>query len=307
MDIDLTRLRHILAVARTQNFSRAAEELNITQPALSRSIASFEERRGVRLFDRSRSGVVPTSVGRVVIAEAEEVVRAARGLDLNLKLYAGGQAGQLSIGLGPLLASVLLTSIGKYAMRTRPGLEIQTIIRPADQLLIELLNDRIEIIFGNSWIMNPTADLAISPLGNIPMTFIVRAGHPLAEQRDVMTCDIQRYPLAGASGWPMGRQPGHGGSFVCDNFHILRELVMETDFVWMASAALARQEIASGRLVTLEVADFQPKPSAISLVRRQGRTLSPAANMIADHVRVLLSCPADVGDRHTSEAREIQV
>lgn len=55
--MEMTRLRHILAVARTRSFSRAAEEEGITQPALSRSIAAFEQRHGVTLFDRGRGGV----------------------------------------------------------------------------------------------------------------------------------------------------------------------------------------------------------------------------------------------------------
>jgi len=60
MDIDTRLIRHVLALARHRNFARAAEQLHLSQPALSRSISRLEETLGVALFDRTRKGVIPT-------------------------------------------------------------------------------------------------------------------------------------------------------------------------------------------------------------------------------------------------------
>ncbi len=67
MDIDIRLIRHVLMLARHRNFARAAEQLHLSQPALSRSIARLEETLGVALFDRTRDGVIPTDYGRIVI------------------------------------------------------------------------------------------------------------------------------------------------------------------------------------------------------------------------------------------------
>ena len=150
MEIDLTRLRHIAAIARTGSFSRAAEDLHITQPALSRSIASFEQRYSLRIFDRDRSGVVPTAMGQLVIEEAQRVLRAARDLDHNLRLYAKGEGGDLAFGAGPLLA-MLLPDLGRRLLAESPAIQLRASVRTPDYLVQELLDDRIELIFGNSW------------------------------------------------------------------------------------------------------------------------------------------------------------
>ena len=124
--MELTRLRHILAVARTGSFSRAAEEERITQPALSRSIAAFEQRHGVILFDRGRGGAHPTPAGRLVIEQARRLLSATNDLERSLRLYGTGEAGRLAFGLGPLLASLFLPGLGQLRSThadTRPNSE----------------------------------------------------------------------------------------------------------------------------------------------------------------------------------------
>src|SRR5881397_3804305 len=106
--MDLVKLRHIVAISDTGSFSRAAEDQHITQPALSRSIASFEARYGVRLFDRGRGGVLPTPAGTFVIEQARGLLRGAGELERNLLLYERGAAGSVSFGLGQLMASLIL-------------------------------------------------------------------------------------------------------------------------------------------------------------------------------------------------------
>src|ERR1700740_3691051 len=111
MDVSLARLQQLVTVARCGSFSRAAEELNITQPALSRSIAALERRYGFQIFNRIGHGVLPTAAGAQVIAQAEPLLQAMRVFDRNLGLLASGAAGSLRLGLPPLLASQLLAKL----------------------------------------------------------------------------------------------------------------------------------------------------------------------------------------------------
>jgi len=84
MLFDLVRLRHVVALASQRSFTRAAEQLHISQPALSRSISEFERRADVRLFERNRGGIELTAVGRQVVAQAEDLLRSAEAIDLNV-------------------------------------------------------------------------------------------------------------------------------------------------------------------------------------------------------------------------------
>ena len=82
--LTLAKLEHALVLQRRGSFSRAAEELNLTQPTLSRSIASLEALWGIQIFERGRAGVRPTPIGSEMLAQAEQLISLARTLDSNM-------------------------------------------------------------------------------------------------------------------------------------------------------------------------------------------------------------------------------
>lgn len=287
MQLDLARLRHIVAVADTGTFSRAAEEVRITQPALSRSIATFEQQHGVRLFDRGRGGVAITAAGALVIEQARSMLAAAGDLERSLRLFGKGEAGRLAFGLGPLLAS-LLPMIMPALLHARPNLRVTTMVRPVDQLLGDLFNDRIEMIFGNSWHLGQVPGLLREGLGNLPLGIYARAGHPLAGMRQIATAQLDAYPTAHPVELPSGGLSDRGGSFICDNFDVLREIVLASDCICRTSPAFLSRELSEGRLVELDVPELSPAKTEISVVFRRGRSQSPAAQAVIEAVRSVL-------------------
>lgn len=291
--MDLTRLRHIAAVARNQSFSRAAEEEGITQPALSRSIAAFEQRYGVTLFDRGRGGVHPTAVGLHVVEQARHLLDAAGDLERSLKRYPQGEPGQVAIGLGPLIAGLFLPRIGSFLLKTWPGIRVRTQVRPPDQLIAELLNDRIEMILGSNWNLGRVPGTEVIRLGRIEVGYMVRRGHPLAEAEAVSAADVERFPIASAIELPPGSGQETSGSFVCDNFHVLREMVLHSDCVWVSSPAFLAEDLQAGRITQLTNVGSDRIYSDIAMIVRRGRSRSPASVAVSDKVRSLLS---DISD-----------
>lgn len=289
MNLDLNRLIHIVTIARLRSFSRAAEELHITQPALSRSIASFEQHFGIRLFDRGRGGVAPTAVGALALEQIEQVLRSARDLEHNLKLYGHGEAGRIAIGLGPLAASLILPELSRKILCERPSIKLRASIKHPDQLLQELLSGEIEMIFANSWTISVSSDLRVKPVGSIMLAIIVRGGHPLTYQPNVDLSLLKAFPEANAIEIPPSGLTGKAGAFTCDNYHILRETVLGTDCVWLASPDLLASDLEAGRLVQLNVTDFVPIVNEVSMISRRGRTLSPVAETVAKTVRLICS------------------
>jgi DNA-binding transcriptional LysR family regulator len=286
--MDLTRLRHIVAVADTGSFSRAAEEVRITQPALSRSIATFEQLHGVRLFDRGRGGVSLTPAGSLVIEQARAMLTAAGELERSMRLFGKGEAGKVAFGLGPLLAS-LLPMIAPTLLRSRPNLQVTTMIRPVDQLLGDLINGRIEMIFGNSWHLGQIPGLVREALGTLPLGIFVRAGHPLAGTRQIRTAQLEAYPTAHPIELPSGGLTDKGGSFICDNFDVLREIVLASDCIWRTSPAFLTRELREGLFAELDVPGLSPAKTEISVVFRHGRSQSPAAQAVIEEVRAVMA------------------
>lgn len=287
MKIDLVKLSHVLAVARLRNFSRAAEEIHITQPALSRSIAATERQFGVRIFDRGRGGVAVTPAGAQVIAEAEVLLRQARALEHNVRLYGKGEAGRCSFGMGPLVTELVLADLGRAMFAARPRLQMHVSTKTAAALHRELLADRIECYFAGSHQVPAGPDVDVDAVGTVDIAMMARAGHPLAGSESVALADIAGFPAASSVELPAARQGS--GALVCDSYHVLHRLALTSDAIWVSSPQLVGADLAAGRLVRLAVRDWPTLQTEIVVVRQRARTPSPAAAAIVDEVRRLFA------------------
>ncbi len=122
-DLDLRRLRYFLALAGTLNYGRAAEELHIAQPALSRSITALERELGVKLFDRSKAGTRLTPAGELLREEAELLLHQAESLQRRIRL-ADREGQGVTIGFIP---GLILTPLVRHLGETFSGLCIDVV------------------------------------------------------------------------------------------------------------------------------------------------------------------------------------
>jgi len=294
MDIDLAKLNHLLVIARTGSFSRAAEELRITQPALSRSVAGLEQRFGFRIFERGRGGATPTAVGALVLADAERLLRDARTLGQNLHLYARGEAGKVALGMGPLIASLTLRKLAAHMTTVRPRLQMRCSVKSADALVRDLTDGEIEMLFCATEQLARAPEIVVEPLGEITLAMIVRGDHPLVGRGGLTLADVAAYPIAHsahvqAEDFHATEGLVRSGALFCDNYEILRQVVLDGEAVWMSSPQMVTGDIASGRLAQLDVADMPARRSEIGVVRLKGRVSSPAARAVTEFVAKVLA------------------
>src|SRR3569832_1557567 len=97
--IELRLWRQFLAVAEELHFGRAAQRLHITQPPLTHAIAQLEERRGVRLFDRTKRSVRITPAGAALVPEARDLLARAAALPAHARAAAHGDVGRLKLAV----------------------------------------------------------------------------------------------------------------------------------------------------------------------------------------------------------------
>ena len=111
----LQQLRYIIAIDRLRNFAKAAEELNITQPTLSYLLQKLETELDVRIFDRSNKSVSPTSIGRIILRQAEKTVNESKRITELVAEEKGLISGNLSLSVGPSIAPYILPKfISRY-------------------------------------------------------------------------------------------------------------------------------------------------------------------------------------------------
>lgn len=158
--MDLRQLRYFVAVARERNFTRAAEQLNIAQPPLSRQIQQLEEELGVLLFKRQSRPIGLTDAGRVFYEQAIQILGRVEQMQAATRRVGLAQRSVLSIGF---VASTLyggLPVLLRKLRQTAPELDVQLVELITVQQVEALKEGRIDIGFGRV----PYSDPAVAGL-----------------------------------------------------------------------------------------------------------------------------------------------
>lgn len=193
----LVHLRHLIALADTGSFSRAAERVNLTQPALSRSIQSLEEELGAALFDRIGRRADLTPMGREILDRARLLVLDAQDLQERARATAKGRTGRLRVGMGSGPAALLATPLLLQVAATRPQWRVE-VARGATELLAQRLRARtLDALVVDLRSLPVADDLHVELTRELRGAFMVRPGHPLARRRVLHFEDVRAYPLAG--------------------------------------------------------------------------------------------------------------
>jgi DNA-binding transcriptional LysR family regulator len=123
--MDTDALRTFLTICRSGGFSSAAEQLNRSQPAISRRIALLEERLGAPLFERTTGGIVLSQAGQVLLPHAQRVLAALEDCDAAIDGLLSGSTGPVSLALVGTLASAALTPVLQRFARDHPGVDLR--------------------------------------------------------------------------------------------------------------------------------------------------------------------------------------
>ncbi len=123
------QLQYAVRLAQVRNFSQLAEELHISQPALSRHIQNLEQEVGVKLFDRTTSPLTLTPAGAYFIEEAKDLLYKEDQLLRTMDRFKSGEAGRLTIGVSPFRCMYLMPDIVKAVREKFPG--VQVVLREA--------------------------------------------------------------------------------------------------------------------------------------------------------------------------------
>ncbi|MGN0223814.1 MAG: LysR family transcriptional regulator, partial [Muribaculaceae bacterium] len=123
----LQQLEYVVAVDKCHHFARAAEECGVTQPTLSTMLAKLEAELGVKLFVRSKSQVVTTDVGQLIVRQAQKVLDASRRIPQIAEESRGSLSGTFRIGILPTVAPYLLPLFFPQLLREHPEMGVRVV------------------------------------------------------------------------------------------------------------------------------------------------------------------------------------
>lgn len=183
-DLDLRKVRYFLAVARQLHFGRAAEELHIAQPVLSRQIRALEKDLGTELFVRDRRRTELTAVGRQLLADAPALLAESDAVQRRVARAARGTR-CFAVGFMP---GLVVTGPARALQLAHPDLEVKVVRTGWDDQVEVILDGRVDIGF----IRLPVdrRGLRVEPLFAEPRMVMLPVSHVLATRREVTLVDL---------------------------------------------------------------------------------------------------------------------
>jgi DNA-binding transcriptional LysR family regulator len=189
MDLDLRKLRYFVAVADTLHFGRAAEQLHIAQPVLSRQIRALEHDLGAPLFTRDSHGVVLTDAGTQLLTDAGPLLASA---DAARRRVTGAARGGRRLMVGFRAGIAVAPAVQQFATG-HPDVLVDVQRIEADEQAPMLLDGRIDV----GYIRLPIDEtgLRVAPLYREPRVAVLPTSHRLAGKEELTEADLVGEPL----------------------------------------------------------------------------------------------------------------
>ncbi len=295
--MNLHHLRLFAAVVDHGGFTKAADALHLSQPAISKSLTELEKQLDVSLLDRGGKTIKLTDAGRALYSRARELFGVERAAEQEVRELRGLERGVLRVGASTTIATYMLPPILGHFHAMHPGVRIQTTSANTRSVLKLLLEFRVDVALVEGPVTHPRVD--VRTWMNDELVVIAPPAHQLLD-RDVVR------PAMLASQTFLVREPGSGTRTVARNAlrqhgvrlrHTMRlggtEAIKQGVAAGLGlaivSRAAAADQLALGRIAVLGVEGLQLERS-LTQIRLRGRTSTPGG-------RALESLLMDGGDR----------
>lgn len=288
-------LRILMAVAQAGSMNKAAVFLNMTQSAVSRSVAELERTLGVRLLDRTARGVEPTEYGRAMLECGAAVFDDLRQGAKKIEFLTDPAAGEVRIGCHPTLAATFASAVVDEVARRYPRIVFHLVVADVETLHRALIERNVDLLITREF--RPLADerLSFELLFDDPIVVVAGAQSPWVRRRRIALTELLNESWAlpppetafGAAAMEAFRSCGLDyprTTVVTIPADVRMSLLATGHFLTIFAASALKFSIRRPELKVLPVElPMARVPSGI--VTLKNRTLSPVAQLFVEHAR----------------------
>lgn len=237
MSLNLHLFRLFATVVQTGSFSRAADILSISQPAISKGVRDFELQVGCRLLDRTRKGVRPTREGQALARHAETLFAAERAAEDELRSLRSLDSGSLRVGASTTIATYMIAEYLGSFHRTYPGIDLHIVSANTRDIADLMVRHEIEIAL----VEGPVEDdnLVSEPWRTDVMNLIVGPLHRLASSKRSVDCSELEQEIL------IVREPGSGSREVVTQA-LAAQRIEPRSTLEIGSTEAIKQAVAAG-------------------------------------------------------------
>lgn len=291
------RLRHLhtfVAVAQQGTLGRAAETLNLSQPALSKTLNELEQLTGTRLFERGRLGAQLTLVGEQFLTHAVKVLDALNTAGQALNRKEGLNSDIVRIGALPTAALGILPSVIGQFHQQQKDITLQVATMNNTMLLAGLKSGEIDIGIGRMSDPELMSGLNYELLFLESLKLVVRPGHPLL-QETVTLSRVMEWPVVVSPKGTLPRQNAETllqsqgckiptGCIETLSASLSRQLTVDYDYVWFVPSGAVKDDLRRGLLAALPV-PTQGAGEPIGILTRVDATLTAGTQTLLSAIR----------------------
>ncbi len=187
------QLSYFAKVAETKSITRAAGELLVTQPAVSKQIRALEDELGERLFDRIGKKVFLTRAGEVLYDRAEKILRSVREAATAVRDLSAECSGELVVGTSDHISLHRLPGVLKSYITSYPGVDLKLRCHRSETILDMVCRNLVDI--GVITLPQATDNIIAKVVWSDPMSLVFPAGHALEALRSIRLRDISAYSM----------------------------------------------------------------------------------------------------------------
>lgn len=291
------RLRHLhtfVAVAQQGTLGRAAETLNLSQPALSKTLSELEQLTGTRLFERGRLGAQLTVPGEQFLTHAVKVLDALNTAGQALNRKEDASADVVRVGALPTAAlGILPAAIGRFHQQQK-STSLQVATMNNTMLLAGLKSGEIDLGIGRMSDPELMGGLNYELLFLESLKLVVRPGHPLL-QETITLSRVMEWPVVVSPKGTVPRQNAEAllqsqgckmpaGCIETLSASLSRQLTVDYDYVWFVPSGAVKEDLRQATLVSLPV-PTQSAGEPIGILTRVDIPLSTGAQMLIAAIR----------------------
>ncbi|MCC3861242.1 LysR substrate-binding domain-containing protein [Pseudemcibacter aquimaris] len=187
------QLRLLVAVDHHRNILKASKELNIAQPAATKSIRELEDIMNVPLFERSSRGVTPTLYGEVAIKHAKFMLSQVKQISEEITSISQGITGHINVGTLLAASPTLIPQSVLKLKEERPNITVTIIEGTNDKLMPALRTGDIDVVVGRLPEFREREGLKQDIIYDEPISIVSRKDHPLADHKNISFSDLKEY------------------------------------------------------------------------------------------------------------------
>lgn len=313
--LKLRDLQVLLTVAKCGSMGKAATELSVSQPAISKAIADMEHALGVRLLDRSPQGVEPTIYAQTLLDRGLIVFDELKQAVKHIEFLANPTEGELRVGSTIAIATTFISAVVDKLSRQYPRIVFHLLAGEAGLMYRALEERKADLLIAPTFVPMVREHVQADVLYDEPLVVVAGMRSPWTRRRKVNLGELANEV------WTLPPLDSLYGSIVAEAFRASGLDIPHTT-VFTSTVPVRNGLLATGRFLTIvpdSVAVFSARSAgfkvlpidlpttrrAIGVIRLKNRTLSPIAQLFVDCARDVASMLTKRNSRRASPGRRV--